>query len=254
MFKYSVRGLKNLNFKYQRGLKYNLKLIYKTENTSNLIQFENINKGCYLIEERKPVKGIYFILKGKVKVFNTASNNNSQTLRLLSNGDIVGMSSFNALKYWSSAVVVEDVEAYFIKLKNLKDILYSNNTLSLLFLNAIAKRLRHYEIRQKHLSLLPASVRVIDALLLTAYKFGNATSEGLEISTCTSRKDLSALASTSTEIVIRTLSFLKSKKHISIKGRYILINNTDELISQLKQYSTSGNLIGESYTCYPKYF
>ncbi len=223
MLNYNDKNLKNLNFKRRRSLKYNLSLISKSKSTLHLISIEKFNKGYYLVEERKPVRGIYFILKGKMKIFNTGSNQKIQTLRLVSKGDLVGLSSLNASYYWSSAVVVENVEVYFINLKNLKSILKSNNKLGLLFIDALAMRLRHYEIRQKHLSLLPAPERVIDALMLTAYKFGETTTQGLEISICNSRKELASFASTSLEQTIRTLSYLKSEKSISIEGKSIII-------------------------------
>ena len=97
-------------------------------------------------------------------------------------------------------------------------------------------KLRHYEMRHKHLSLFPARERIIDALLLTAYKFGKSTDEGLEISVCTSRKEIASFANTSTEKAIRTLSLLRSEKHIVIQGKKIIIQDPNFLINQLTQY------------------
>ena len=153
----------------------------------------------------------------------------------MSKGDIVGLSSLNSTRYWSSVMVIESVKAYFINLKNLKFLLKSNNKLSILLVNSLALKLRHYEVRQKHLSLLPASERVIDALLLTAYKFGVTTDQGIEISSGTSRKDLASFANTSSEKAIRTLSYLKSIRHIEISGKKIVIKNKDGLINLLSK-------------------
>ena len=101
-------------------------------------------------------------------------------------------------------------------------------------------------MRQKHLSLLPASERVIDALLLTAYKFGVTSDQGIEISSGTSRKDLASFANTSSEKAIRTLSYLKSIRHIEICGKKIVIKNKDGLINllskQLDNVEESNNL------------
>ena len=256
MLKYSDndKNLKDLNFKRKRSLKYNLNLISKTKITSHLISFEKFNKGSFLVEQQKPVHGIYFILKGMGKIFNTGSNQKNQTLRLISNGDIIGLSSLNSPHYWASAIVVENVEAYFINIKNLKTILKSNNKLCMLLINALSMRLRHYEIRQKHLSLFPASERVIDALLLTAYRFGVPIGEEIQFSTCTSRKDLAEFANTSVEQSIRTLSYLKEKNYISINGKSIIIRKKEKLIAGLKKYANSENLKEEFNFCYPELF
>ena len=115
-------------------------------------------------------------------------------------------------------------------------------------------RLRHYEIRQKHFCLFPASERVIDALMLTAYRFGETIGEEIQVSTCTSRKDLAEFANTSIEQSIRTLSALKEKNYISVNGKNIIIRKKEELISQLKQYSNSQDLEDEFNFCYPELF
>ena len=163
---------------------------------------------------------------------------------MLSNSDIVGISSLNSPYYWASAIVVDNVVAYFINHKNLKTILKSNNKICILFLHEFSSRLRYYEIRQKHLSLLPASERIIDAILLTAYKFGKIIGEEeIQISTCTSRKDLAEFANTSVEQSIRTLKILKEKNYISINGKSIIIRKKEELIAQLKQYYDSEKLL-----------
>jgi CRP-like cAMP-binding protein len=248
------QDLNNIHYKHRRSLNYNLKLIANYKATSHLIEMKKIKKGHFLVEERKHVHGIYFILNGKVKVFNSGFDDKIKILRLVSKGEIVGLSSLNASHYWSSAVALEDVEAYFINLKNLKTILKTNIKLSFLFVNALALKLQHYEMRQKYLSLFRATDRIIDALLLTAYKFGEKNSEGLEFSIGTSRKDIAAFANTTKENVIRTLSKLKSKKLILIDGKQITIKNKEALIDQLKQYNNSKNSKDDFNFFYPNLF
>ena len=254
MYNFNDIDLNNNNFKQRRSLFNNLKLIIDNKDTYNLISVEKIKKGFFLAKEREPVNGIYFILEGKAKVLNTGVNQKIQILRLVSKGDIVGLSSLNSSHYWSSVMVIESVKAYFINLKNLKFLLKNNNKLSVLLVNSLALKLRHYEVRQKHLSLLPASERVIDALLLTAYKFGVTTDQGIEISSGTSRKDLASFANTSAEKAIRTLSYLKSKKHIEINGKKIVIKNKDGLINLLNKQLRNGEESTDLNIFYPNLF
>jgi len=254
MYNLNDKDLNNHNYKQRRSLFYNIKLIANNKDTSHLISFQNIEKGAFLAEERKPVKGIYFILEGKVKVFNTGIDQNIQILRLVSSGDLVGLSSLSSTHYWSSAVVIENVKAYFINLKNLKFILKNYNKVSLLLVNSLALKLGHYEMRQKHLSVFPASERIIDALLLTAYKFGKTTDKGLEISTGTSRTDISSFANTSREKAIRTLSDLKSKKYIEVTGKNIIIKDKDALIYLLNKYLHTNDDSPNMQPLYPNLF
>jgi CRP-like cAMP-binding protein len=234
-------NLNDENYKQRRRLYNELKLISKHKDTSHLISTNNIVKGSFLAEENKPVNGIYFILQGKVKVFNIGVDQKIKISRLVSYRDIIGLSSLNSSYYSSNAVVVESGQAYFINLKNLKYLLKNNNKLSNLLVNSLSMKLRHYEMRQKHLSIFPATERIIDVLLLIAHKFGETTNQGLEISTCTSRKDIAAFANTSPEKAIRTLSLLKSKKHIAIEGKKIIIKDKKTLINAISKYIFTSN-------------
>jgi CRP/FNR family transcriptional regulator, anaerobic regulatory protein len=250
MLNLSNPDIKSTNFKLSRSLKYNLKLLARNKATAHLIRINKLEKGELLVEENKPVKGIYFILNGKVKIFNTEINQSTKIFRLATKGDLVGFSSLNASKYWSSAIAVGSVEAYFISSKSLKLIFKKNSKLNLLFLNALVLKLQNYEMRQRYLNLFPASNRVIEVLLLIASKFGNATNDGVEISDCTSRMEIASLANTSTANAIRTLSYLKSKNYISVKGKKIILKNKESLINQLKEYCCSNEISSDMHTCH----
>lgn len=250
MLNLSNANLNSINFKHSRSLNYNLKLLARIKETSHLISIQKLEKGSLLVEESKPVNGIYFILEGKVKIFNTELDKKTKIFRLASKGDIVGFSSLNATNYWSSAIALENVEAYFINSKSLKYILKNNSKLSLLFVNALVFKLQHYEMRQRYLNLFPSQERVIEVLLVIANKFGNATLNGIEIADCTSRKEIASFANVSTENAIRTLSTLVSNNYILIEGKKIIIKNKEGLINQLKKYCCSHKLSSALNSCY----
>ena len=245
--------INNINFKQRQSLYHNLKLL-SNKKKSHLITIKTINEGELLVEEKKHVQGIYFILEGKVKVFNGGLDKKVKILRLVSKGDIVGLSSLNSTFYWSSAIALKRVKAYFISQKNLNTILHTNCKLGLLLVNSLALKLRHYEVRQKHLSIFWAADRVIDALLLTAYKFGNNTDQGLEVSICTSRKEIASFASTTHEKVIRTLSDLKKQNHIEVNNKHIVIKDKQALLDHLVKYLDQTEESSELNFCYPNLF
>jgi CRP/FNR family transcriptional regulator, anaerobic regulatory protein len=250
MLNLSNPDIKSTNFKLSRSLKYNLKLLARNKATAHLIRINKLEKGELLVEENKPVKGIYFILEGKVKILNTEINKTTKIFRLASKGDLVGFSSLNASKYWSSAIAIGSVEAYFISSKSLKLIFKKNSKLNLLFLNALVLKLQNYEMRQRYLNIFPATDRIIEAILLIASKFGETTNDGIEISDCASRKEIASLANTSTENTVRVISRLKADKHVVTEGRKIIIKNKEALINKLKEHCCSKEIISDMYTCY----
>ena len=253
MFNLNDIDINNINFKQRQSLYHNLKLI-SNKKKSHLIRIKTINEGEFLVKEKKPVEGIYFILEGMVKVFNSGLDKNIKILRLVSKGDIIGLSSLNSNYYWSSAIVVKRARVYFISQKNLNTILQTNCKLGLLLVNSLAFKLRYYEVRQKHLSIFSAADRVIDALLLTAYKFGNTTDQGLEVSICTSRKEIASFANTTPEKVTRTLSDLKKQKNIEVNGKNIVIKAKQALINHLIKYLNQTEEPSDMNFSYPNLF
>jgi len=245
----------NIDFNQKRSLGYNLKLLKDYKETSKLVRIKTFKKGTILFKERNPVKGIYFIIEGIVKTYNECNAKKQNTLRFMSQGDIVGISSLNSSYYMASAVVVKPTKAYFINQKNLKSILKENGKLNFILVNFLSMKLRFQEIRHKHLSLFLAEDRIIDALLLTAYKFGKKTKEGLEISIGAARKDIAALASTSTEKVIRTISTLNKQNLISKKGRRnLVIKDEKKLLAELTKYFQLPEEITDNNLTYPNLF
>lgn len=212
---------KNYQFNRNALFKRLLKIV-KNKNTITLIESKIIDKGDFLVRENQLVTGFYFILEGKIKVFNSGANNKIQILKLATKGDLIGLSAFNSAYYGASAVAEEKVEAYFITPKNLEILLGKYNDFALLLVKALAFKVRNYEIRQKHLSLLSATERVVDSLLLISAKFGLKTTEGILIEHCTSRKDISSFSSVSLENTIRTLSKLQKMSYIDIGPKIIV--------------------------------
>ncbi|VAW24356.1 hypothetical protein MNBD_BACTEROID04-1403 [hydrothermal vent metagenome] len=223
----------NKNFEENKLFKKLLKIV-QHKSTNDLIELETIKKGMFLVEENQYVTGFYFILEGRIKVFNSGVNNKKQILKLATKGDIIGLSGFNSLYYWASAFAEEDVKAYFITPKNLEILLVLFPDFTLLLVKEFAFKVRSYEIRQKHLGLFPATERIIDSLLLIASKFGSKTSNGILIEHCTSRKDISSFASVSEANTIRTLRKFQDKGYITIEKKIIIINERETLANLLK--------------------
>ncbi len=234
---YELEGLDQKDYNInQKLLLKKLTHIAKHDDSARLIHVELFEKGSYLIKEKQAIKGFYFILDGKVKVFNTGANHKTQILRLGTRGCIIGMSAFNSSHYGASATAEDNVTSYFISQSDLKDFLSLHQDLSLLLIKTLAFKVRHYEIRQKHLSLFPATERIIDSLLLIANKFGAKTAKGIVIKHCVSRRDISSFSGVSLENTIRTLSKLQKDKYISIAPGTITIVNKEALVAILRNY------------------
>ncbi|MCF6181903.1 Crp/Fnr family transcriptional regulator [Lutibacter sp.] len=235
---YSKHNFRELELKLKKSINFNLNLLAQNSKTKNLFYIKKYEKDAFLFEQGEKVDGIYFITKGKVKIFNTEFAK-STILKLASKGDIVGLSSLNFQKYLFSASALNHVKAYFISLKNLKKILKSTPKLSFLLINYLSLELQYFELRQKHNALFSVKGKVIEALLIIANSYGKSTEEGIEITYCIQRKEIAAVANTTYETVIRELKKLKLKDVISVENQKIVIKDKEYLINSLKKHCGS---------------
>ncbi len=231
---YSKHSFKELNAKLKKSITNNVKLLAQNSKTKHLFYTNYYYKDDILVEQGKEVDGIYFIIKGKIKIFNV-ENLKSTILRLGSTGDIVGLSSLNFEYYWTSIAALDNVEAYFISRKNLKNILKDKPKLAFLLINYLSLNLQYFELRHKHNSLFSAKGKITEALLLIANEFGKNTEQGIELMECVQRKELAALANTTYETVIRVLKKIELKGAIKIENHKIIIKDKEYLLKSLKK-------------------
>ena len=218
--------------------------------------FENIAAALcighyFSVPESEMVKAIanYLPSNNRSQVVSTASNTIIlDAYNANPNSMKAALQNFNQMKANKKVAILGDM---FELGEESED---EHNKIGQLLIDALSMRLRQYEMRQKHLSLLPAPERIIDSLLLTAYKFGDKTERGLELSICNSRKDLASFSNTSQEQTIRTLRKLHLENIISIEGKCIIISDVDKLVAKLKKYSIKEDILEEHSYCYPNLF
>jgi len=175
-------------------------------------------------------KGIYFVVKGKVKTFKTNESGKEFITSLYKEGDFFGhLSLLEESKYTEEAMTLEDSEICMIPKDNFYSLIYKSADVSRKFIKMLSNDLADKEDQLLKLAYNSVRKRVAEALI-TLYnrykKDGDAS-----FSTSISREDLANLAGTAPETAIRMLSDLKDEKLIEIKGRLISILDYDKLSS-----------------------
>lgn len=202
-----------------------------TTNKNNL----KCKKGQQFIIEGAPVNGLFFIQKGKVKVFRTGINGREQIVRFAKAGEIIGHRGFGTAEYYSiGAIALEDTSLCYFSKHNLQEALLNNPKLAYDFMLFYANELNRSESKVKSISQMTVRERVIDTLLYLHRKFG--INKGfLDVSL--SRKEYADYSGTTEEQVIRAFSILKKEKLISAKGKKIGIPNIDFLKKEINEHN-----------------
>lgn len=184
-------------------------------------------KEYIFVEDAKPIL-LYFIVSGKVKTFKTNDFGKEFIVDLYKEGDFFGYDALlEETPYKSSAVAMEDCEIIVIPKDDFFSLLFQNREVSAQFIKMLSNELKEKEERMIKLAYNSVRKRVAEGLVLLADRYKKENEKLFSIAI--SREDLSNIAGTASETVIRTLSDFKDEKLIDVKGSLITIINEDKL-------------------------
>ena len=215
-------------------IKRNLSILNGTAFVDNKSTIK-CKKGQQFIMEGAPVNGLFFILKGTVKVFRTGINGREQIVRFAKEGEIIGHRGFGTEEYYSiGAIALQDsVLCYFSK-DDLQDALMENPKFAYDLMLFYANELNRSENKVKSISQMTVRERVIDTLLYIHRKFGDL--RGF-LNLPLSRKEYADYAGTTEEQVIRVFSALKKENLIIAKGKKIGISDIQLLKKEISEHN-----------------
>lgn len=193
-----------------------------------------LKKGKKIFREGDPVKGIFFINEGSVKVTMNWGDQKELILRFAKAGDVLGHRGFGGdLLYPISATALEDCKACFIDNSFLETSLTVNTTFSFQLMQVFAQELQKAERRMRDLVHMEVKGRIVLALFEIADKFG--TDEDGYIALPINRQDIASFAGTTYETVFKFFSELLVKEILSTSGKSIRINDPKALQSFIKK-------------------
>lgn len=173
-------------------------------------------------------KGVYFVSKGKVKIYQTSESGKELITELHKEGDFFGyVSLLQDEKYTSSASALEDSEIYMLPKEDFFSLIYKNAEVSKRFIEILSNNLRENEKQLVKLAYNSVRKRVAEALVKLSDKYKKDGEQKFSMNV--SREDLANIVGTATETVIRTLSDFKEDKFIEVAGGKITILNYDRL-------------------------
>jgi len=189
----------------------------------------SVKKGQLLFKEGDPVKGIYFIYSGAVKVHKRWGSEKELILRFARQGDIVGhMALGRDTVYPVSATAVEAGIVCYVGMDFFESTLNINNKLARQLVFVLANDLQESEKRMRNLAHMPVKGRVAQALLTLSSQFGTTADGYINIEL--TRQDLSSFTGAAYESLFRVMNELMEEGTITTKGKSISITNEHALV------------------------
>jgi DNA-binding response OmpR family regulator/CRP-like cAMP-binding protein len=178
-------------------------------------------------------RGMYYVNKGKIKIYKIHDFGKELITALLKDGDFFGYTSLLEEKdYTENAQVLEDAEITFIPREEFFNLVYNNQAVAKKFLHILTKSVAEQQGHLLELAYSSVRKRVAEALLLLQKKYKDGGRQE-PFSMSVSREDLANIVGTATESLIRTLSDFKDEKLVEIKeGKIFLVN--EKKLKELK--------------------
>lgn len=124
-------------------------------------------KSTYLFRQEEELGGIFFLFNGKVKIFKHNDQGKEQLVNLYSNKDIfphIGY-YFHTKKYPAHALIMEDVELFYIPVDKIEALLKESPTICMLFFYIMGEKVIDLHCRLED-KLLATTIEQIGNLLI----------------------------------------------------------------------------------------
>ena len=175
-------------------------------------------KGQVIFEEGAPVKGMYFVTSGLVKVHKHWGASKELIIRFANGGDIFGHRGFGKARIFPiTATALAPTTICYVDLTFFESSLKVNSQLAYQFMIFLANELQESEKNMRDLVHMPVKGRIALTLLKLLEKFGIDRNGFIDVSL--SRQDVASYAGTTYETVFRVVSSLEEENLVETSGK-----------------------------------
>ncbi len=169
-------------------------------------------------------EGLFCIISGQVKIFQTGIDGRDQIVRLAGPGDPIGYRAlFSDEPYNASAEAIEDCEICFIDKAAVMDLLEDKPRFMRRLLQWLGQDLRQAEERLRQFAQKPVRERLAETLVILAQAFGKAVPGGILLDIRLTRQEIAELAGTVLETAVRCMSEFKKENLLIGEGRALIL-------------------------------
>lgn len=175
-----------------------------------------------IFREGENPRWLYFVEKGKVKVFKTSDDGRELIVKVTQPGDFLGfLALFKEDAYPESAAALEDCSIKLIPKQDFAALVFGNRDVNARFIKMLASHIAEREEQLIELAYNSVRKRVATALVKLCEQSGPSIH--------LLREDLAALAGTAKETLIRTLTDFKNEQLLEINEGVVTVTRPEKL-------------------------
>lgn len=192
-------------------------------------------KGTHIFMKDDPIENVYFMYRGKIKIYKSDINGREQIVNILKNGDMfphVGF--FRDGGYPAFSEVIEDAVLIVISKDDFEKLLLNNPELCIKVFKVLGEKIIDLQERLEEKILNNTYEQIIKLLIRLARSHGQKkTDASYLLEAKFTNKDLANMIGTTRETVSRTLTKLKKEKLIEVDRKGNIIIEPDKLMNEI---------------------
>ncbi|MBI2815631.1 MAG: Crp/Fnr family transcriptional regulator [Acidobacteria bacterium] len=187
-------------------------------------------EGAVLFAEEDPPRGVYLVLKGRVKLSMTSAEGKTVILRIANAGDVVGLHSVvSGEPCQSTAETLELSQVAFARRENFLQFLRDHPGAALQAAKQLGVDYRTACEQVRALGLLHSAPKKLAGFLLEWASNGQPSGQGLRAKLTLTHEEIGQMIGASRETVTRTLSGFRHQRLLTLKGSTLFIQNPSAL-------------------------
>lgn len=169
----------------------------------------------YVFMQEDPLDRVFFIHRGKIKIYKTDSSGREQIVSVLEPGEMFPHAGFfRKGRYPAHAEILEEAQLIVVPIEQFEKILLSNPTLCIEIFNVLGEKIVDLQNRLEEQILHNTYEQIIMLFLRLCKTNGERIGEYYKMTTQFTNRELANMIGTSRETVNRTISQLKKKKFL----------------------------------------
>jgi CRP/FNR family transcriptional regulator, cyclic AMP receptor protein len=188
--------------------------------------FKRAHRNEIIYFTHEPVKRIYFLKKGVIKIISSDEDGNEVTKELIQPGDLFGEISlsrrFSSESEFAKAITDEVIICSFT-LDDFERVLEKNPAISIKYTKRVGDKLRALENRYSDLIFKDVRTRVIEFLKMFAQANGTLQNDQLTVKNYLTHQDLASLTGATRQTVTSILNQLEKENKLRYSRSQITI-------------------------------
>ena len=200
-------------------------------------------KGAYIYKVGEPVRYIYFVVEGRVKIERSSSTGKRMTKSLLSGGALFGeMALFGEARRRDDAYALDVAVIHIYIKEEIQRLLKLDAKFQFLLLNKMANQVVNLEQRLTSLVFKDSRTRVIEYIVQLGRKEGKRIGFDTLLKNFLSHQEIAYYTATSRQTVNVVLNDLRAQNLIHFQRKRLLIRDMDKLTEELMPYKNKVRL------------